>query len=970
MEFVHSNVVTGVLPDGVDTTGLPPGASFGATRLTRGNPAGDETVVSTRGPNDDGHAGPLHAGQAFGPRYHIIKLLGAGGMGAVYQAWDVELNVAVALKVIRTDRRRAEPIVEVEQRFKQELLLARQVTHKNVVRIHDINEIDGIKYITMPFVHGRDLATVVRDNGKLPLARALRIARQIAEGLQAAHDAGVVHRDLKPANVMITPEDHALIMDFGISASADAVAAGVVVGTLEYMAPEQSRGDVVDQRADIYAFGLILYEMLAGPRRQHATTLRERIDAMRERTTTRLPSVRAYTPEIPDTVDDLVRSCVELEPGARFQTSAALRTALGRLDDRGVVIATTPRVRPWMVGAAAAMVGALASAAYLVFAPAAPPAPHDPVSIVIADLRNATGDAAFDGTLEPMLKIALESTGFVSAYDRNGIVRSLGVRPPATLDEQGAQQLAVKQGLGVVVSGALARQDGVYDVTMRATQAVTGTVIADARGRAATKEAVLGVATRLAASIRKALGDDTADTAQRFAMETLSATSLDVVHDYAAAALAMSNAKYDEARDHFAQAVARDPNFGLAYAGLAIASRNLDRQQDAERYMKQAISHVDGMTERERYKTRGLFYMITGDHQQCVKEFGDLIARYSADASARNNLALCLTGQRNVARAVDEMRQVVQILPKRALYRENLALYSAYSGDAQAAEREARAITDPSVFGLLALADARLLRGDIAGATETYQTIGRMDALGASYMASGLGDVALQQGRFADAVRLLTEGAAADVALKDTDRAADKFAAIAYAEILRRQPAAAIAAAQQALANSKAVKIRLLAARVLIEAGAADQAAPLAASLASALQAEPQSYAKIIEGETALHRGDARAAIKLFGDASALLDTWIGHFDLGRAFLAANAFTEADSEFDRCIRRRGEALALFLDEQPTYGYFPVVYYYQGRVREGLKSAGFRDAYRTYLSIRAGSTEDPLVRDAQQRVAER
>src|SRR5262249_3692135 len=201
---------------------------------------------------------------------------------------------------------------------------------------------------------------------------------------------------------------------------------------------------------------------------------------------------------------------------------------------------------------------------------------HDPVSVVIADFRNATGDTAFDNALEPMLKIALESAGFISAYDRTGIVRSLGVRPPETLDEQSALEIAVKQGLGVVLSGVIERRGNEYDIALKATQAVAGTVIADAKDKAASKEQGLAGAPSLASTIRRALGDDTSDTAQRFAMDTLSTTSLDVVHDYAAAALAMSNSKFDEAHEHFAQAAKRDPSFGLAYAGMAIASRNLD----------------------------------------------------------------------------------------------------------------------------------------------------------------------------------------------------------------------------------------------------------------------------------------------------------------------------------------------------------------------------------------------------------
>lgn len=241
-----------------------------------------------------------------------------------------------------------------------------------------------------------------------------------------------------------------------------------------------------------------------------------------------------------------------------------------------------------------------------------------------------------------------------------------------------------------------------------------------------------------------------------------------------------------------------------------------------------------------------------------------------------------------------------------------------------------------------------------------------MDALGASYQASGLGDIALYQGRFADAARIFAEGAAADLAAKDPDRAANKFAALGYTQLLHRQPRAAIAAAERALANSNAAKIRFLAARVFVEAGSLERARSLASSLASGIQAEPQAYAKIIEGDAALKNGDPRQAIKVLTEANALLDTWIGHFDLGQAFLEAGAFTQADSEFDRRVKRRGEALALFLDEEPTFGYFPPVYYYQGRVRERLGSAGFVESYRTYLTIRGQSKENPLLPEVRRR----
>src|SRR5262245_6001887 len=198
-----------------------------------------ETMLPSSSPTAGGGPTRLAAGQTFGHRYQIIRLLGAGGMGAVYHVWDTELNLPLALKVIRPD---PNPLAtqELERRFKRELVLARQVTHTNVIRIHDLGEIDGIKYITMPFVPVTDLARLLKKEGTLPPGRALAIARQIASGLRAAHEVGVVHRDLKPANILVDEDDKAIITDFGIARSTEsgtiATAAGAIVGTLAYMA--------------------------------------------------------------------------------------------------------------------------------------------------------------------------------------------------------------------------------------------------------------------------------------------------------------------------------------------------------------------------------------------------------------------------------------------------------------------------------------------------------------------------------------------------------------------------------------------------------------------------------------------------------------------------------------------------------------------------------------------------------------
>jgi tetratricopeptide (TPR) repeat protein/tRNA A-37 threonylcarbamoyl transferase component Bud32 len=966
-------------PPGVPFT-EPPTASSQPTSATAATEATTDAITSSttatalpstpappRPQTPRSERGPFKPGEAFG-RYHIIRLLGIGGMGAVYQAWDEELGVAVAIKVIRPEvMADPEAAQQIERRFKRELLLARQVTHKNVVRIHDLGELSGMKYITMSYVNGIDLATLLKQEGKLDVPRVMRIIRPLVSGLVAAHAGGVVHRDLKPANVMFGINGDAFIMDFGIArsisagAEADPSAAGLpanlkatvvdagttmagsILGTVQYMAPEQAQGLEVDHRADIYAFGLIVYDMLVGRRR--AEQAESAIAELKGRMKQAPASVRSVIPEVPAGLDQLIATCLEPDPVKRFKTTEELAAALNRLDDMGEVIPIRRVVGMPLLVAVGLLGLVLTAGTWWYTRNLLPPPEHEPVSVVIADLTNTTSDTTFDRSLEPMLKLALEGAGFISAYSRSDLPRALAVQPPATLDEAAAREIAVKQGLGVVVSGSVSRagRGNSYNLTLKATQPVTGDVIVSVDDTASSKDQVLGVATAMANEVREALGDETtSDSSQRFAQEALSAVSLDVVRDYAAAMGSLSNSQFNDARDGFKRAVERDPNFGLAYAGMAIASRNMGEQQEAEKYIAEAVRHVDRMTERERFRTRGIFYMISNDYQACGKEFGDLIAKYAADVAARNNLAICSTGMRDMNRAYEEMKRAVEILPKRGLYRVNLALYASYRSDFQTGLQEAKTATSMSPLGLLPLAFAEQGLGQLMQAAETYSQLEKVDP---SYTSSGIGDIAIYEGRFTEAVRVLTAGAQADVMAKKVDRAATKYAAIAQVQLLRRQRPAAVAAAERALMYSSAAKIRFLAARVFVEAGDVKRAQTIAVALGKELQAEPQAYAKVIEGQIALRMDDPRTAVTALTAANQLLDTWLGRLELGRAYLAANAFTQADSEFDRCINRRGE---LFLDEEPMFGLLPQVYYLRGMARQGLKSAGFAVSYRTFV----------------------
>jgi tetratricopeptide (TPR) repeat protein len=917
-------------------------------------------------------------GAIVASRYEVLALLGEGGMGAVYKTHDRELDRVVALKVIRPELA-SNPAIA--QRFKQEIILAREVTHRNVVRIYDLGESEGTKFVTMEFVEGETIAEVLKRRGKLPPAGAAAIMRQVCEGLAAAHATHIVHRDLKPANLMCGPDGRIIIMDFGLArdAAGDGLTqSGTVLGTVDYMSPEQARGQTVDARSDLFAVGLIFYELLTGKRPFSAESA---VATLVKRSQERAKPPSTIEPTLPPAVDDIVMHCLETDPAKRYQAATEILAELEAWQRGTRVSAHTisrrlrARLR-WWHAAVPALVALVVLAVLLVpLLRLKPEAQHPPLSVLVADFTNHTGDAVFDGTLEPMFNVALEGASFVNAFDRGEARQLAGKLPNPTnkLDEQAARLIAVSQGISAVVTGSLSRRGDGYKISVETLDSRTGNSIASADAMAANKDELLQTIPKLAAPIRKALGDTTPESVQFNEVSgAFTAASMEVVHQEAIGMNQQFAGKFQEALQSFSKAAELDPNFARAYSGMAAMALNLDRQKDAEKFIKLAMEHEDRMTERERYRNRGLFYAATGNWQKCVEENTQLVNRYPAERVGETNLANCLAELRDIPKAVEAARRVVEIAPKAAFYRLNLSFLSSCNGDFRAGEREARAalqLNPASEVGHLILAEAQLGQGEIAQAEESYHQLEKISALGASMAAMGLADLAVYQGRFAEAVRTLEQGAAADLAAHRPEVAANKFSALAHADLWRQQPQPAIKAAERALANSQEVSVRFQAARIFAEGGKLAKAQELAAGLGSELQSEPQAYAKIVQGKVALGRGDAPGAIKALNEANRLLDTWIGHFELGRAYLQAGAFVEADSEFDLCLKRQGEALELFMDDVPTYGIFPSVYYYQGRVREGLKSPNFVNSYRAYLNIRSQGGEDPMLSEVRRRVGQ-
>jgi serine/threonine protein kinase len=254
-------------------------------------------------------------------RYEIVAHVGDGGMGSVYKALDRELERIVALKTIRPDLASNAAVL---RRFKQEILLARKVSHPNVIRIYDLGVAGALRFLTMEFFEGEDLCAYLERRGSLPPDEAVNIIRQVCEGLQAAHREGVIHRDLKPQNISIDAAGQVRILDFGLARGFEmpgVTHTGLAVGTPDYMAPEQARGEGASVRSDIYAVGLTFYELLTGELPFKGESAMARLV---QRTMHMPPRPKSIKGEIPQHLDNIIVRCLEINPEQRYESAQAL----------------------------------------------------------------------------------------------------------------------------------------------------------------------------------------------------------------------------------------------------------------------------------------------------------------------------------------------------------------------------------------------------------------------------------------------------------------------------------------------------------------------------------------------------------------------------------------------------------------------------------------------------------------------
>jgi serine/threonine protein kinase/tetratricopeptide (TPR) repeat protein len=918
----------------------------------------------------------LEVGQVLGGRFEIHEMLGIGGMGAVYKAYDRDIDRIIALKCIRPELAKDS---EITQRFTQELLLARQIAHKNVIRIFDVRDSGGLKFITMEYVEGRDLGSLVESKGKLTIAESVSIVSQICSGLACAHAEGVVHRDLKPSNIMVEPNGRVVVMDFGLARADNTgqmTQTGAVMGTYQYMSPEQAKGTKADARSDIFTVGIILYELLTGKTPYAADSA---LASLLKRTQEAAVPPSQIDRAIPRPLSAIVAKCLERDVLKRYQTVDDLLNDLKAFQGGGPVSRPSGKIgKKWIAFAASfVLAGLIAIAAIVKWSGSggnSATISHAPVKVLLADFKNNTSDSVFDGTLESSFALAMEGAPFISAYNRTQARKTLvQIKPDATiLDEAGASLIALREGVNVVISGAVEKLSGGYRISCKAVDPVSSKTLGSAQSQTDAKSGVLQAVAQLADKMRRMLGDNTPDSARLQQQETVTSSSLEAVHEYAVAQDLQFSGKWEEALPHYSKAIELDPNMGRAYAGMAAMSANMGHKADAEKNYKAALAHLDRMSDREKYRTRGGYYLMTRQPEKAIQEYNALVEQYPADAAGPTNLALSYFFTRDMQKAMEQGRRSVDLSPKAVLQRTNLALYSIYAGDYAAGAKAAQEVLSEnagSADALGALAIAQTGAGDLSSATATYHKLEALSPRGASMANMGLADLAMLQGRDADAIAPLGKGIATDLAAKEAGGAAAKTIALSQAYLSHGDKKKALSAADNAIKLDQQPSVLMAAGELYVNAGDSTRAAKLVAQLSARIEPEPQLYAALLQGSISLSRGQRMEAIQSFEKAQKISNSWLGHYYLGKAYLQNGSFTEADSEFEQCLKRRGEASAVFLDDVPTLRVLPPVYYFLARAQEGLKSPSAAESYRTFIKLQPEANNE-LITDALRRLHSR
>jgi len=624
----------------------------------------------------------LTTGSTFAERYQIIEELGKGGMGKVYKADDIELREKVALKLIKPEISADKNTVE---RFQNELKFARKIVHKNVGRMYDLGKEEGSYYITMEFVEGQDLKGLIRQSGQLAIGTTISLAKQICEGLAEAHRLGVVHRDLKPSNIMIDKDGQVRIMDFGIARSLKGKGitdAGVIIGTPEYMSPEQVEGKDVDQRSDIYSLGAILFEMVTGRVPFEGDTP----FTIGVKHKSEMPSdPREINTQVPEELSRIILKCLAKEKEARFQSAGEVRSELIRIAEG---LPTTEKIVPpkkpmtskeitvtltkkkLLIPAIAIFVLAAIAVMLLLFLPKEAPVEH---FVAVITFENQTGEQSYDylrKAIPNLLITSLEQSNNISVitWERmHDLLDQIGKGDVEVIDSDLGFELCRQNGIDAIVIGSFVKAGEMFATDVKVLDVTTKDLLKSTSSRGKGIDSILEKQIdELSKDISKGVGLPAriVDTAKTRIAE-VTTTSMEAYDYYLKGREAYEKFYHQEAKQYLEKAIELDPQFAVAYLYLSHVYLELQLRGDERRdLVKNAKEHSEKATEKEKlYILAEHAYIIERDSEKRIRILKELIEKYPNEKDAYWELGMIYHSRGKFTEAIDEYNKALELAP-------------------------------------------------------------------------------------------------------------------------------------------------------------------------------------------------------------------------------------------------------------------------------------------------------------------
>jgi serine/threonine protein kinase/Flp pilus assembly protein TadD len=619
----------------------------------------------------------FNPGDMFDNRYRIVEEIGRGGMGRIYKAEDTSLNITVALKIIRS-KYSSNPLF-IEQ-FKKETLTARSISHKNVIRIYDLGEAQRIKYISMEYIKGPNLSEFIHTSGSLSIATAINITHQICEALKAAHQKGIVHQDLKPSNIMIDSSGQTYVMDFGLARPKyiqEADTSEGISGTPQYMAPEQARGEKVDQRSDIYSFGIIMYEMLTGKPPFEANTTKEYL----HKQVAEIPKPPSkLNPNIPHLLEHIIIKCLEKDSDNRYQSADEILVDVNKMKLELKPLSFPGRLKKYKyVAIAAVLLFFMVTSIYLwINKSISPLTKSERISMAIMYFVNNTGDDNLDYMGKTFCELVIADM-LQSQYIRvitgdrlYAILKKLNLHKTSTYSSEDLSQVAALGGVDYILQGNITQAGKTFRINTSLHEARTMELIGAERVEGTGRDSIFSMVDQLTRRIKEAFQLSAVDIAQDTDKDVMSITtnSPEALKYYIDGKLLYEESEFQESINALEKAIALDPEFALAYVKISQDYYYMGNTDQGDKYLTRALSLLNKVSEREYHLIQAY---AAYSPQMEMEHYQKLLELYPDDLEGNGYLAARYRNWEEWDLAQERFEMIMEIDPREELTYENLA---------------------------------------------------------------------------------------------------------------------------------------------------------------------------------------------------------------------------------------------------------------------------------------------------------